>query len=357
MTTCVIQVVQHLRPGGLENLALNLARHSRYAHQIISLEGQAEAAMQQWQALKCLQPAPIFLNKPAGLSLSTLRALRRQIQRLQPLAVHSHHIGPLFYTALSHLPRRLRLIHTEHDAWHLQQRRARQLQSLLLTWARPVHVSVGQHVADSVNTIWPALNSRIIVNSVDMQRFAPADKNASRAALGLPEKAWVIACAARLESVKGVDVLIRAHAALADDSVLAIAGQGSQGEDLRALCEQLGSHQRVHFLGQLEQPEQLYQAADLYCQPSRNEGLPLAPIEAQACGTPVVLSAVGASAQISGWPGSYCVPPADHVALAHQLGQLYRQALPSPRNAVLQAFDLAQMCQRYDALYAGEPAA
>ena len=354
MTDRIVQVVQHLQPGGLENVALNLAKHSRFEHHIISLDGEYDAAISVWQGLGSLAPRPIFLNKPSGISGSTIIKLARLIKQLKPLAVHTHHIGPLFYTALGQMPRRLTLVHTEHDAWHLQNAKARHLQTLLMYWAKPQHVSVGSHVAATVHNWWPKLNSQTILNSVDMQRFSPQDKTVCRQALQLPEDAWIIACAARLEPVKGVDVLIRAHANLPSDSHLALGGLGSQREVLAALCDELGTRERVHFLGHVEMPEQLYGAADVYCQPSRQEGLPLAPIEAQACGTPCVVSAVGASAQISGWPGSWTVPAEDSDALANTLNELYRQPLPSPRESVQEVFDIQKMSQAYDALYVAQ---
>ncbi|MGJ8669996.1 MAG: glycosyltransferase [Oceanococcus sp.] len=351
MQHLVVQVVQHLRPGGLESVALNLAEHSRYPHQLISLDGDYSEAVSIWERLSKLARPPLFLNKPAGFSWATLKALRSHLQLLKPFAVHTHHIGPLFYSAFSHAPRRLPLVHTEHDAWHLQDHKARRLQELSMRWSAPQHVSVGQHVASSIKNIWPRFDTRVIANSVDMQRFTVQDKNACRDALGLPSSAWIIACAARLETVKGVDVLLKAHAMLPDDCVLAIGGLGSQADALRALSHQLGTQQRVHFLGHVEQPEKLYGAADLYCQPSRNEGLPLAPIEAQACGTPCVISDVGASAQISGWPGTWSTAPDDADALAQQLQALYRQSLPSPRESVRSAFNIEKMSQAYDTLY------
>jgi len=97
-----------------------------------------------------------------------------------------------------------------------------------------------------------------------------------------------------LVHVKGVDRLLRAMVHV-PDAGLVIIGDGNQRKPLQRLAETLGVADRVEFLGRLSQEEvaDWMRKADCLCLPSRSEGMPNVVLEALACGTPVVATAVG----------------------------------------------------------------
>lgn len=141
----------------------------------------------------------------------------------------------------------------------------------------------------------------IIPPGVDHAFFSPGDRGGARRALGLGGYP-VLLFVGRIQPLKGVDVAIRALAALDhDDAVLMVVG-GPSGPDGRAeqdraakLVAGLGLEHRVRFVE--PQPHHLlstyYRAADLCLVPSRSESFGLVALEAAACGTPVVAAAVG----------------------------------------------------------------
>jgi glycosyltransferase involved in cell wall biosynthesis len=99
----------------------------------------------------------------------------------------------------------------------------------------------------------------------------------------------------RLHEQKGIDILIRAAAALRDggvDFALLIAGNGEPGYErqLHELVDQLKLRDSVAFLGLVTGPQKisLYQAADVFVLPTRHENFGLVLTEAMACGTSVV---------------------------------------------------------------------
>jgi D-inositol-3-phosphate glycosyltransferase len=106
----------------------------------------------------------------------------------------------------------------------------------------------------------------------------------------------------RIQPLKGAHIAVQALAALRrpDASLVVVGGaSGLDGEaeveKLRGLADELGLAQRVHFV-----PPQAhhilssyYRAADVVLVPSRSESFGLVALEAAACGTPVVASAVG----------------------------------------------------------------
>ncbi len=332
MARPIVHVVQHLVPGGLEVMVLELARAQARHHPVlvVSLEGERAAAEAHWPRLAREATRIVYLGKHPGIDPGVVWRLARLLRAERALAIHTHHIGPLLYAGMAaRLCGGLRHVHTEHDAWHLQNAKRRRLAQLAMWIARPVLVADAPHVADAVVAALGGQRPLVVLNGVDVAHFAPGDRAAARAALGLPAAAQVIAIAARLERVKGVDVALRALAAV-PNALLAIGGSGSERENLQALSKDLGLQERVVWLGHVDDTALLYQAADVVCLPSRAEGLPLALLEAQACGRSVVASLVG------GVPGGIdpatgiLVAPEDPDALALGLREALARGLHLP---------------------------
>jgi glycosyltransferase involved in cell wall biosynthesis len=128
-------------------------------------------------------------------------------------------------------------------------------------------------------------------NGVDLQRFAPLDREQARAALGVA--GFTLLSVGQLVAHKGHDLAIRALALLPGVSLL-VAGSGPDRARLEALARQLGVADRVRLVGPVPQPElrDYYNAADLLVLASEREGWANVLLESMACGTPVVASAV-----------------------------------------------------------------
>jgi D-inositol-3-phosphate glycosyltransferase len=141
----------------------------------------------------------------------------------------------------------------------------------------------------------------IVAPGVEHAFFAPGDRRGARRALDLGDHP-VLLFVGRIQPLKGVDVAVRALAELRrPDAVLVIVGGASgvsgqeEVEKVTALVDELGLMDRVRFVP--PQPHHLlssyYRAADVVLVPSRSESFGLVALEAAACGTPVVASAVG----------------------------------------------------------------
>ena len=126
---------------------------------------------------------------------------------------------------------------------------------------------------------------------IDLLKFGKisVDKVAKRQEMCVPEDAFLLFSVGELNENKNHQVIVRALAKLNDPSIhYAIAGVGNRKEYLLTLAEALGVADRVHLLGYRKDIAELNHAADVFCFPSVREGLPVAPIEAMACGLPVV---------------------------------------------------------------------
>lgn len=174
---------------------------------------------------------------------------------------------------------------------------------------------------------------RVIRCGVDLDLFHPLDHEEALSAIGVADRARTLLFVGRIQAFKGIDILLRAVAALSnhDDLRLLIVGGDSKAEDevarLRSLSAELGLAGKTTFFGAVghEKMPLFYSAADICVVPSYHESFGLVALEAMACGTPVVASRVGglATTVIDGETG-YLVGELSPEAFAGSLDVLLR---------------------------------
>ena len=148
----------------------------------------------------------------------------------------------------------------------------------------------------------------VVSPGVDLYTFTPGvSRSAAREYVGLPQDALVVSFVGRIQPHKGPEVLIRATSELVKHSpmlrhnlVVNVMGgaSGANTEEvdrLKELSSWLGIDDVVRFEPPVARKDlaQWYRAADLVVVPSYSESFGLVALEAQACGTPVVATAVG----------------------------------------------------------------
>jgi glycosyltransferase involved in cell wall biosynthesis len=161
-----------------------------------------------------------------------------------------------------------------------------------------------------------------------------------------------------LQPYKGQSYLIRACALLKKQGLpfrCRIIGGGAERANLQSLIEQLHLAEEVQLLGPLPQEDvaALLPTANCYVQPSivtpsgKMEGIPVALMEALACCVPVIATELsGVPELVKHGQTGFLVPPADEVALAQALNNLYETpgiawtTALAGREHVLGAFDL-----------------
>lgn len=135
---------------------------------------------------------------------------------------------------------------------------------------------------------------KIIHNAIDAGKFAydPQRRAEVREKLGLREQ-LVIGHVGRFDYQKNHPYLIEVFAKLCDrrqDAVLLLLGEGPGMDNIKEKCRALGIDGKVMFLGNQRQPENYYQAMDIFLLPSYFEGLPGVLVEAQAAGLRCLVS-------------------------------------------------------------------
>lgn len=135
-----------------------------------------------------------------------------------------------------------------------------------------------------------------------------------------------LACVARLDYHKGIDVLLRALSVLSGRKPrLDIVGRGLEEGALRRLASELNLGDRVRFLGLLDRPgvAAILAGASAFVLPSRSDNLPLAILEAMQAGLPIVATRVGGiPEEIRDGEEGLLVPPEDPEALAAALKEV-----------------------------------
>jgi len=143
----------------------------------------------------------------------------------------------------------------------------------------------------------------IVSNFIDFASFDPSlyDRDKARSTLGIAENKTVVGFVGRLDSCKGVDLLINAAAILCEKDPryhFVIVGEGSQRKQLERLVAQLGLKEKVIFTGLCKNPAEVISGFDIAVVPSRREAFGIAAVEFMRMKIPVIASPVGGLVEV-----------------------------------------------------------
>ncbi|MFD8482236.1 glycosyltransferase [Kitasatospora sp. NPDC059673] len=231
-------------------------------------------------------------------------------------------------------------------------------------WSRSVLCVSEREKADGVAAGLLA-HWRVVPNGVDLAHFTPADQASRRAArmtLGLEQSAPLAVCVGRLCRQKGQDVLLDAWEQVQPRlpaARLVLVGGGPDAEALAARVRALPDPSRVRLVGDVADPRLWLAAADLVVLPSRWEGMALAPLEAMACGRPVLLTDVSGARECvpPGELGRSVVPPENFGAMSERLVEFLSDRIECERHGVLarahvaENHDIRQVISQVAAIY------
>jgi len=156
-------------------------------------------------------------------------------------------------------------------------------------------------------------------NGVDHDRFQPQPDDPARLPLrrtmGLKDGDLLALFLGGRWLEKGASYAVEALAHSAPQVHLCLAGRDDPAP-FRALAEQLGVAERLHFLPATERPWEYYHAAEVFVLPGHEEGFGLVAVEAAACGLPVLMTRVGVAERLieDGVSGYLIMQDAEQIA-------------------------------------------
>lgn len=247
--------------------------------------------------------------------LLALRQVYRELCRFRPAIVHTHTakagaLGRLAAFAYNRTQGRrapARVIHTYHGHvfdGYFSPSAARVFVATERALARGTDaiVAISSRIRDDIVStyrIGRPEQVRVVPLGFELAPFAQIDDRGrceARRALGLTPSTPVVTTVGRLTAIKDHRLFLRAAALIADmhpDAVFLIAGGGDLRAELEAVAREWGLAHRVRFLGWRRDLPPIYAATDVFMLTSRNEGTPVALIEAMAAGVPGVSTDVG----------------------------------------------------------------
>lgn len=199
-------------------------------------------------------------------------------------------------------------------------------------WADRI-IADSEHTRRDIVRLMHISPERIVVIPLGVNRvYRPIEDrtllDGLRQKYALPSE--VILYLGTLEPRKGLDTLVAAYATLVTKIPHALVIAGKRGWYTEALFQQvrqLGLETRVHFTDYIPDADMpgLFNLADVFVFPSRYEGFGLPPLEAMACGTPVIVSKASSLPEVVGEAGLQ-VPPDDSPVLAQAIQRLTTNA-------------------------------
>ncbi len=325
----ILLITTHLNFGGISSYTLSLARKLKErGHTVItaSAGGSLEPVLEEEgiEHIKLnimtknqLSPAVLFCAFKLGglIKRENVDIVHAQTRVSQTLAFYLKKLTGRPYVTTSHGFFRPKLSRRIWPCWG----------------SRVIAISdaVREHLVNDLGVAKDKI--RLVYNGLDLDFFkrsrhskAVVDIRKEYALSGGP----VVGIIARLSSVKGHEVLLRAAGDILKDvpeAEFLIVGDGPERQKLLGLKEQLSLNKKVHFVPSVFDTTRPLAVMDVFALPSLQEGLGLSLLEAMACRVPVVASDVGGIYSVveDGRTG-YLVPPSNPAQLAAAICRLLK---------------------------------
>ncbi len=351
--------------GGAEGALVRMTRHlpkDRFRCSVVTFHGK--------NADRTVFDCPFYVFELTTISdwhaVKMAFRLRSLIRREKVDIVHTFfETSDLWGGLVAKLSGRPLLISSRRDMGILRRNR----HSLFYRLLGPMYDQV-QAVSNQVREFAireDGLNPNKVVtvyNGIELDQLTPAKDQLTRKSLGVEHASHVILSVGNVRPVKGFDVLIRVAAIVCKQfpqAAFLIAGHFHDvpySEELLALREELGLTNNVLFLGLRADVNTILPLGDVFCLPSRSEGLSNALLEAMAHSLPAVATRVGGNPEVveDGQTG-FLVESEDAQAMAEKILVLLKDpALASSmgetgRQMLESKFTVERMVSRLVSLY------
>jgi glycosyltransferase involved in cell wall biosynthesis len=318
----IARIITRLNIGGPAIQAINLSHDLKaegFETFLISGHlGQGEGDMTELlpvAAARTLHVRDLIRPVHPIRDIRALWSIYKALVEWRPHIVHTHmakagtlgRLACILYNSTGRRSRAARIVHTYHGhvfEGYFDEKRTRLFVMVERWLARRTDVLIAiasQVMKDVVTTyrIADASRVRLIPLGLDLDKMLEVTSShriGAREQLAICRDAVVVTTVGRLTAIKQHAHFLEMAQRLAEKSDryrFLIVGDGELNQELRQRADQLGVTSCVEFLGWRADLQTVYAASDVFVLTSRNEGTPVALIEAMAAGLPTVSTDVG----------------------------------------------------------------
>ncbi|HEV8197898.1 MAG TPA: glycosyltransferase [Gemmatimonadales bacterium] len=236
----------------------------------------------------------------------------------RPTLFHAHDAHALTLAGLAAAVTRSPFVATRRVDFHLRRRGF---------WVRADRVIA---ISEAVRAILvsdgiPSSCITTVHSGIDVAGVRSISAGDIRSRLGLPVAGPLVVTVGALVDHKDHATLVEAATALRPrrpEVHWVIAGEGELRRDLEARIERLGMGDRIHLVGQIQEPLRLIASADVFVMSSKEEGLGTTVLDAMALGVPIAATSGGGIPEMLSGGAGLLSPPQDPRALADSVERL-----------------------------------
>jgi glycosyltransferase involved in cell wall biosynthesis len=351
----IVQLLPSLELGGMERLAVDLARQQKAEGHEPSIYCTSHPGQFASEARAANVPVHSF-GKTAGFSLRLIRDLASRLRVDRPDVLHAHNALVLHYAvAAARLARVPVVINTRHGGNANWDPHCERIWRHAVRWIDSlVFVSEGVREFYATRDRLSRRNTAVIYNGIDVDKFTYHSAHPTAA---LPT--FRVGSVGRLVPAKDHVTLVRSFAmvsAAIPKAELHILGEGPCRASISQTAESLGVSHRVFLHGASLDVPGFLSTLDLFVLSSIDEGLPISLMEAMAAGLPVVSTRLPGLTELA--PecvvAAYCTPGEPESLAKHILRAANRSDLPALGKSArrwAQKFAIRETWHNYQAVF------
>ena len=361
---CILHVFPSFEVGGAQRRLVSLInrRQGRFTHSVFAMNGCYDALSLVRDIDVPKDDLPVFPNKGG---FAAMRECAHLLDDYAPDLLVTYNWGSVEWDLSTLLGKRCPVIHVQDgfgpDELEHEKLYRRIVRSLAYRRADAVVVP-SRKLETIARDGWRIKPNKLhyIPNGIDVERFICPPDPKMLDSLDLAAGDRVIGTVAALRPEKNIGKLIEAFAQIADlypRTKLVIVGDGVGMKALNMLTERIGLFGRVIFTGNLDHPESIIPAFEIFALSSDTEQMPISVIEAMSAGLPVVSTDVGDVLNMVSRQNTPYIQELGAGALARNLSALLDKPDAAKRiGAANQAkakrdFTLEGMIDAYDTLF------
>jgi glycosyltransferase involved in cell wall biosynthesis len=351
----IVQLLPSLDLGGMERLAVDLARQQKAEGHTPSIYCTSHPGQLAPEAAAAGLPVHSF-GKTSGFSLRLIRDLASRLRLDRPDVLHAHNALVLHYgIAAARLARVPVVVNTRHGGNMNWDPHCERIWRRCLRWTDGVvFISEGVQEYYVTKDRLSKRNTSVIYNGIEVEKFSA---HPARPAASLPR--FRLGCVGRLVPAKDHVTLIRSFAlvsAVMPEAELHLLGDGPCRAAISQTAESLGIANRVFLHGAGYDVAGFLSTLDLFVLSSLDEGLPISLMEAMAAGLPVVSTRLPGLTELApeSLVAGYCTPGQPESLAGQILHAANRSDLPALGEAArrwAQKFGIRETWHQYQALF------